>query len=79
MPANHRLDAGINFHFSTKNINHQIYLGAYNLYNRANPQFFQIQTTLKENSDPTNPEFDFNVNQGSFLPFLPSVSYSVSF
>jgi len=79
MPANHRLDAGVNFYFKTKMLDHQFFLGAYNIYNRSNPQYYQIQTTPTENSSPSNPEFDFNVNQGSFLPFLPSVSYRISF
>ncbi len=79
MPANHRLDAGINLYFKTWKLDHKIYLGAYNLYNRANPQYYKITTTPKENTDPANPEYDFRFYQGSFLPFLPSVSYSVSF
>ena len=79
MPANHRLDAGVNFYFNTWKLDHKIYLGAYNIYNRANPQYYQLKTTLKEGSSPSNPEYDYKIYQGSFLPFLPSVSYSISF
>jgi len=79
MPANHRLDAGVNFYFKTWKLDHQIYLGAYNIYNRANPQYYKISSTLKEDSDPANPEYNFEFYQGSLLPFLPSMSYSISF
>jgi outer membrane receptor for ferrienterochelin and colicin len=79
MPANHRLDAGINLYFKTWKLDQKIYLGAYNVYNRANPQYYKITSTPKENTDPTDPEYDFRFYQGSFLPFLPSVSYTISF
>lgn len=79
MPANHRLDAGINLYFKIWELDQKVYLGAYNLYNRANPQYYKIISTPKENTDPTNPEYDFRFYQGSFLPFLPSLSYSISF
>ncbi|MFK7772947.1 MAG: carboxypeptidase-like regulatory domain-containing protein [Saprospiraceae bacterium] len=79
MPANHRLDAGINLYFKTWKLDQKIYLGAYNVYNRANPQYYKITSTPVEDSDPANPEYNFSFYQGSFLPFLPSVSYSISF
>jgi hypothetical protein len=79
MPANHRLDAGINLYFKTWKLDQKIYLGAYNVYNRANPQYYKITSTPKENTDPTDPEYDFRFYQGSFLPFLPSMSYTISF
>ena len=79
MPANHRLDAGINLYFKTWKLDQKIYLGAYNIYNRANPQYYKITSTPVEGSDPANPEYDFSFYQGSFLPFLPSMSYSISF
>ncbi|MFK8006809.1 MAG: carboxypeptidase-like regulatory domain-containing protein [Saprospiraceae bacterium] len=79
MPANHRLDAGINLYFKTWKLDQKIYLGAYNIYNRANPQYYKITSTPVEGSDPANPEYEFSFQQGSFLPFLPSVSYSISF
>lgn len=79
MPANHRLDAGINLYFNTWKLDHKIYLGAYNLYNRANPQYYKITSSPVEGSDPANPEYNFSFYQGSFLPFLPSVSYTISF
>ena len=79
MPANHRLDAGINLYFKTRKLDQKIYLGAYNIYNRANPQYYKITSTPVEGSDPANPEYNFSFYQGSFLPFLPSVSYSISF
>ncbi len=79
MPANHRLDAGINLYFKTWKLDQKVYLGAYNVYNRANPQYYKIVSTPVENSDPANPEYEFQFYQGSFLPFLPSVSYSINF
>ena len=79
MPANHRLDLGVNLKYKTWGLQHTFYLGAYNVYNRANPQYYQLKTTLKEGSNPTNPEYDYKIYQGSFLPFLPSISYSIDF
>ena len=79
MPPNHRLDAGINLYFKTWKLDQKIYLGAYNIYNRANPQYYKITSTPVEGSDPENPEYEFSFRQGSFLPFLPSINYSISF
>ena len=79
MPANHRLDAGFNFYFKTWKLDHKIYLGAYNIYNRSNPQYYQLKTVPKENPSPGEAEFDYKIYESSFLPFLPSVSYSISF
>ncbi|MEM6963708.1 MAG: TonB-dependent receptor [Bacteroidota bacterium] len=79
MPANHRLDAGITFTFASENFKHQIYLGAYNIYDRRNPQYYQLKSTIREGSDPNNPEIDYQIFEGSFLPFLPALSYTFSF
>ncbi len=79
MPANHRLDLGLNLYYKTWGLKHTFYLGAYNVYNRANPQYYQLKTSLNENSLPGNPQYDYKIYQGSFLPFLPSISYSIDF
>lgn len=79
MPANHRLDLGVNFYFKTWNLEQKVHIGVYNAYNRANPQYYKITATPQENTDPSDPEFDFRFYQGSFLPILPSVSYSINF
>lgn len=79
MPPNHRLDAGFNFYFNSWKLKHQIYLGAYNIYNRENPQYYQLKSEIIEGSDPNNPQIDYKIFQGSVLPFLPSISYSISF
>ena len=79
MPANHRLDLGVNFTYNTWGLKHTFYLGAYNVYNRANPQYYQLETTLIPDSDPNNPQYNYKIYQGSFLPFLPSISYSIDF
>lgn len=79
LPANHRLDAGINFYFDIWKLKHKVYLGGYNIYNRANPQYFQLKSIPIEGSDPDNIELEYQIFQGTFLPFLPSLSYTISF
>lgn len=79
MPANHRLDMGINLRYKTWGLQHTFYIGGYNIYNRSNPQYYQLRAVLQEDSDPNNPQYEYKIFQGSFLPFLPSISYSIDF
>ena len=67
LPDYHRLDAGINFHFSKKRLKHKIHLGVYNAYNREN--VFFTYPTLREDQ----------VGAVNSLPILPSFSYGIKF
>ncbi len=71
LPAYHRLDLGVNILLEKKKLQHKIYLGLYNAYNRKNVFFIYDA-------------YDFSGQQiGQLavysLPFLPSFSYSVKF
>jgi len=68
LPDYHRLDAGINFHFSKKRLKHKLHLGIYNAYNRKNV-FFTYPTTINDNQ----------VGAVNALPLLPSFSYGIKF
>lgn len=69
LPTYHRLDAGLNFHFSQKKWQHKIKLGVYNAYNQKNV-FFAYDSAVLSNGKTTS-----NVVYG--LPILPSLSYSL--
>jgi hypothetical protein len=46
LPAYHRLDATFNFHFGEKTrIRHNLQVGAYNVYNRANPFYILVDAS----------------------------------
>ena len=67
LPANHRLDAGVNFQLNGKHIKHKLHLGVYNAYNRKN--VFLAYPSIHEDQ----------VEVVNSLPILPSFSYRVKF
>ena len=71
LPAYHRLDLGLNYHFSQKRWQHTVKLGLYNAYNRKNV-FFAFNTFVFSSGQTVS-----RVVYG--LPMLPSFSYSVKF
>lgn len=77
MPIYHRLDIGFNFRINGPRIKHKISVGAYNLYNRSNPLYYDLKTTyLNEN----NRIVEEKQRVGVFLfPILPSLNYSLKF
>lgn len=79
MPAYHRLDVNAQFLIASegKRSRHIINLGAYNLYNRKNPLYYDLRNryTNVNNSLIAVSEFV----QVWLLPLLPSVSYQFSF
>ncbi|NNC84093.1 MAG: TonB-dependent receptor [Flavobacteriales bacterium] len=49
--------------------------GVYNVYNRANPFFYYIETF----AEPGNEQFKFNVKQVSLFSVLPSITWNFKF
>ena len=71
LPAYHRLDAGVYFQWSGKNVKQSFNLGVYNAYNRKNPYYQYLQ------EDSFIPEDD-GLKQQNALPLLPSISYRIN-
>lgn len=79
LPAYHRFDVGLNLHFNSRKgaAQHHIQVGAYNLYSRRNPLYYQLRTVFVESEGTLKEETKFfGVH---LLPFLPSISYSIKF
>lgn len=72
LPSYNRLDIGFNFYSKYSWGRTKFSLGVYNAFNRANPFYRDIETTVE------NPN-RFQVVDFSILPVIPSVAYSVSF
>ena len=70
LPAYHRLDAALNAHFGGKNFRHTIQLGAYNVYNHANPFFLYVDSGSGAGAKAI---------QYTLLPLLPSFRYELKF
>ena len=71
-PAFHRLDIGFSFYNTYSWGRAKFFIGVYNAYNQKNPYY----TELARNKSDTN-KFEFQ--QYSLIPFLPTVSYGLSF
>lgn len=72
LPAYHRLDVGFNFYNKMKFGSQKLTIGIYNAYNRTNPYYFDVtQDDITLNA--------FELNSVSILPFLPTISYNLSF
>jgi hypothetical protein len=71
-PAFHRLDLGFSFYNNYKWGRAKFFIGIYNAYNHTNPFYTQL---VRSKSDSNKFEFE----QYSLIPFLPTLSYSVSF
>jgi len=68
LPNYHRLDLALNIHFNTKQLRHNIQLGAYNTYNRANPFYLSVDT---------DSEVRGKAIQYTLLPLLPVFRYEI--
>ena len=68
LPNYHRLDLALNMHFSTRRLRHNIQLGLYNTYNRANPFYLSIDT---------DSEIRGKAIQYTLLPLLPVFRYEI--
>ena len=72
MPSYHRLDATINRHKKVKYGTTTWTLGAYNLYNKANPFFVMMTDNGSKASDKV-------LKQYSLFPIIPYVTFSFKF
>lgn len=70
LPAYHRLDVSLNAHFGKTNIQHELQLGVYNAYNRANPFFLYVDGSTGGTA---------RAIQYTLLPLLPSLRYALKF
>jgi hypothetical protein len=71
LPAYHRLDLGVNLRFSRPKVEHLLNLGVYNVYNRKNVLY--VRTAIDAGGELLRFE------PVTFLPILPSLSYSAKF
>ena len=80
MPAFHRLDVSFTKKwYSTKhpNLEKALNISVYNLYNRKNPYFVQMED--KKDADGNTIVDQKVVNMYWLFPIIPSISYSVTF
>lgn len=78
LPDDHRLDFNANFEFNSKKnslLQHVISVGIYNIYNRRNPIYYDIESSydVRDENLVNNRRF-----KQVFIPgFLPTLSYKV--
>lgn len=67
MPPYHRLDISANYKFTYRRLQHKVTLAIYNVYDRRNPFFIDLE--YHQNIP--------HVRSFSMFPILPSISYSI--
>ncbi len=77
LPPYHRLDVGLNGTFKTGNLRHKIRLGIYNIYNRQNPLYYDLRTSVRSQNGVLTQYKEFV--QFPLAPLIPSLSYAISF
>ena len=78
MPFYHRMDVNFNFFYKIKKTDHTINLGVYNLYDRRNPLYYDLRTSIVVNaSNELEEEKDFV--QVWLIPITPSLNYTIKF
>ncbi|NLJ43798.1 MAG: TonB-dependent receptor [Bacteroidales bacterium] len=81
MRAYHKLDVGINFIKKVKRGERIWNISIYNLYNRQNPYYYYLDTTVQY--DQKGMEIPGSaktvLKQQSYFPIIPSFSYSLKF
>ena len=75
MPAYHRLDLGINLYVNTDGAEHTINFGVYNLYNRRNPLYYNLETRYVTEGSEIKEERQFSPVW--LLPLIPALNYSL--
>ncbi|MBP5396033.1 MAG: TonB-dependent receptor [Bacteroidales bacterium] len=79
MQPYHRMDVSLNWLFRrTQHCEHSLQFSVFNLYNRKNPFFISIQTTM-EGDDMSKIALQSQAYQMSLFPILPSLSWNVKF
>lgn len=77
LPYFHRLDLGVNYQFTKWKLRHHLYVGLTNVYNRSNPLYYRLRSSVRpQNGNLT--EFRQFVGVQS-LPLLPSINISSKF
>jgi hypothetical protein len=74
--AYHRMDIGIQFHKKKRHHERTWEVSVYNLYNRRNPFFYQLNTVTNEQ---TNQPVRTVFQRYSVFPIVPSVTYGFKF
>lgn len=74
MQSYHRLDVSVQYMHTLAGLQSTFELSVYNVYNRANPFFYQI-----ENEDATNGTGKRILQKVSLFPVIPSLSWSIKF
>ncbi len=72
LPANHRLDIGMNYKVKKRGLTHNLQFGIYNAYNSLNPIFFRLRRNPQNTSE-------LQFVSVSLLPITPSFNYSIEF
>lgn len=71
LPPYHRLDVSLSAHVGKTSTQHEVHLGVYNAYNRANPFFLYV--------DGSTTGGRAKAVQYTLLPLLPSLRYTIKF
>ena len=81
MRAYHKLDVGINFKKTVKRGERTWNISIYNLYNRQNPYYYFLETTVQydQNGLEIPGSAKTVLKQQSYFPIIPSFSYSLKF
>ncbi|MCI4646941.1 MAG: hypothetical protein MRY85_01935, partial [Phaeodactylibacter sp.] len=75
MPVYHRLDLGVNLYIETESVRHTLNIGVYNLYNRRNPLYYNLETRyVTEGSEIRE---DRRFSPVWLLPLIPALNYSL--
>lgn len=77
LPYYHKLDVSANVHIEMERIKHTIKMGVYNLYNRHNPLYYDIRSTLVHSNGEWHKENE--LVDAWLIPLLPALSYSIRF
>lgn len=77
LPYYHRLDLGVNYKFNKWGLQHQLYFGVTNLYDRSNPLYYRLRTNIGVQNGNLVEYRQFVGVQA--LPLLPSINISSKF
>ena len=71
VPAYHRMDIGLDFHWTEKPVKHLLKLGIYNLYDQRNASFYTVPSSCEE--------FSNCLTSTTLAPIMPYVRYKIKF
>ena len=79
LPASHRLNLGVNFHFFHRRTEGILNLSVYNVYNQMNPNFVYLRYETRWDELQRTFENYLTMEKVTILPILPSLSYTLTF